>query len=227
VLKLVIGNKNYSSWSMRPWLQLRESGIAFEEVRIALFNGDGWRQELASFTPSGKVPVLLDGDLPIWDSLAICEYVREKDARAIGWPTDTAARGVARAVSAEMHSGFQALRNELPMNIRARRVLGVDDLSDACRADIARIDTLWCSARQRYGAEGPWLFGRLSIADLMYAPVATRFVTYGIAVSAEAQRFIEAVHGLASFRAWAADAAAETERLEFVDQLQAYPKSRD
>ncbi len=227
MLKLVIGNKNYSSWSMRPWLQLRESGIAFEEVRIALFSGDGWRQELASYTPSGKVPVLIDGELAIWDSLAICEYVHEKDARAIGWPTDLAARGVARAISAEMHSGFQALRNELPMNIRARRVLGVESLSAACRTDIARIDTLWCGARQRYGAEGPWLFGRLSIADLMYAPVATRFVTYGIAVSAEAQRFIEAVHGLASFRSWAADAAAETERLEFVDQLQAYPKSRD
>jgi glutathione S-transferase len=219
VLKLVIGNKNYSSWSLRPWLQLRESGIPFEEVRISLFRGDAWRQELASFTPSGKVPVLLDGDLAIWDSLAICEYVREKDSRAIGWPSDPASRGVARAISAEMHSGFQALRNELPMNIRARRALEVAALSDACRADIARIDTLWCSARQRYGGEGQWLFGRLSIADLMYAPVATRFVTYGISVSAEAQGFIDAVLGLASIRDWAADAAAESERLEFIEQL--------
>ena len=220
MLKLVIGNKNYSSWSLRPWLQLRESGIDFEEVRIPLFSGT-WRQDLAAVTPSGKVPVLLDGELAIWDSLAICEYVREKDVRAIGWPTDAASRGVARAVSAEMHSGFQALRSELPMNLRARRPLQMSKLSEACRADITRIDTLWCNARRRYGAGGPWLFGRLSIADLMYAPVATRFVTYGIPVSPEAQRFMEAVLGLESFRAWAAAAEAETERLEFIEQLHA------
>ena len=196
MLKLVIGNKNYSSWSLRPWLQLRESGIPFEEVRIPLFSEGDWRREITSFTPAGKVPALMDGELAVWDSLAIMEYVREKEGKAIGWPTSPSARAVARAVSAEMHSGFAAVRSELPMNIRARVPHTPGELSEACRADIARIDALWCNARQRYGVDGPWLFGRISIADLMFAPVATRFVTYGIAVSDEAQRFVDGVLAL-------------------------------
>jgi len=226
VLKLVIGNKNYSSWSLRPWLQLRESGIPFEEIRVPLFSEGAWREEIAAFTPAGKVPVLIDGDLAVWDSLAICEYVREKEGKAIGWPTAPSARAVARAVSAEMHSGFAALRAELPMNIRTRRPLALDTLSETCRNEIARVDALWCSARERYGLEGPWLFGRLSIADLMYAPVASRFVTYEIPVSAEAQRFVEGIHGLASFREWAEAAEAESERLDFIDERGSYPRDR-
>jgi glutathione S-transferase len=226
MLKLVIGNKNYSSWSMRPWLQLKESSIPFEEVRIPLFSGGSWKQEIAGFTPAGKVPALVDGDVAVWDSLAIMEYVREREGKAIGWPTAPNVRAVARSVSAEMHSGFTALRSELPMNIRMRKPRRPEELSDACRADIARVDALWSSARQRYGNDGPWLFGRLSIADLMFAPVATRFVTYGIAVSAEAQRFVDQIHTLPSLREWSEGAANETERLDFIDNLQPYPKDR-
>jgi glutathione S-transferase len=219
MLKLVIGNKNYSSWSLRAWLYLRESGVPFEEIRIPLFSGPGWRDRLAEYTPAGRVPVIVDGDLSVWDSLAICEYVREKETGAVDWPFDARARAHARSVSAEMHSGFLGIRNELPQNIRARRTFELSKLSEGCRAEIGRIDQLWRDARESYGAEGPWLFGRFSIADVMYAPVALRLVTYSIALSSEAQHFVDQVQALDSIREWSRQAAEERESLHFIDEV--------
>ncbi len=219
MLKLIIGNKNYSSWSLRAWLCLRESRIPFEEIRIPLFSGTTWRDELAKYTPAGRVPVLVDGDLSVWDSLAICEYVRERETGAVGWPVDLRARTHARSVVAEMHSGFFGVRNELPQNLRARRPLALAELSEACRNEIRRIDELWTDARQCYGDSGPWLFGQFSIADVMYAPVALRFVTYSIPLSCEAQKFVDRVQELDSVREWSRDSAKESESLRFIDEL--------
>lgn len=219
MLKLVIGNKNYSSWSLRAWLHLRESRVSFEEIRIPLFSGPGWRDRLAEYTPAGLVPVIVDGDLSVWDSLAICEYVREKETGAVDWPSDLRARAHARSVSAEMHSGFLGIRNELPQNIRARRALEPSDLSEGCRAEVGRIDQMWREARERYGSYGPWLFGQFSIADVMYAPVALRFVTYSIPLSSEAQHFVDQIQALDSIREWSLQSAEERESLRFIDEL--------
>ena len=219
MLKLVIGNRNYSSWSLRAWLYLRQSGVPFEEIRIPLFSGSRWRDQLAEYTPAGRVPVILDGDLSVWDSLAICEYVREKEADAVDWPSDVRARAQARSVSAEMHSGFLGIRNELPQNIRARRALEPSELSEGCRAEVGRIDQIWRDAREDYGNRGPWLFGQFSIADVMYAPVALRFVTYSIPLSSEARHFVDQVQALDSIREWCLESAEERESLQFIDDL--------
>ena len=225
MLELIIGNKNYSSWSLRAWLYLRESGVPFEEVRIPLFSGTGWLEQLARYTPAGRVPVLVDGDLSVWDSLAICEYVREREAGAVGWPAGVRARAHARSVVAEMHSGFLGIRNELPQNIRARRPLELSQLSEGCRDEVRRIDQLWSEALGTHGDRGPWLFGQFSIADVMYAPVALRFVTYSIRLSSEAQQFVDQVEKLDSIREWSRESAEERESLEFVDDL-ASPSSQ-
>lgn len=217
-LKLVIGNKNYSSWSLRPWLHLRESRIPFEEVRIALFR-DGFRDRLRQYTPAGRVPVLVDDDLHVWDSMAIIEHVRERFPEALGWPTDATARAMARSISAEMHAGFLAVRDELPQNLRVRRPRQLSSLSEGCRAQIARIDEMWTTARREHGEEGPWLFGEMSIADVVYAPVALRFVTYGIPVGEESQGFVDSVCGLASVQEFVDGARAEPEHLDFIDDL--------
>jgi glutathione S-transferase len=222
LLKLVIGNKNYSSWSLRPWLHLRESGIEFEEVHISLFSDGDWRDELSRYTSAGRVPVLVDGDLHVWDSLAIIGHVLERHGHeegVVGWPRDAGARAMARSISAEMHSGFLAIRDELPQNLRVRRLLALEDLSDACRSQVARVDEIWTSARERFGHDGPWLFGEMSVADMMYAPVALRFVTYGIGVGAQSQAFVDAVGGLESVRDFVAAARAEPEHLDFIDDL--------
>jgi len=219
MLKLVIGNKNYSSWSLRAWLYLRESGVSFEEIRIPLFSGPRWRDRLAEYTPAGRVPVIVDGDLSVWDSLAICEYVRERETSAVDWPSDVRARAHARSVSAEMHSGFLGIRNELPQNIRARRALEPSELSEGCRAEVGRIDQIWRHTRGRYGNHGPWLFGKFSIADVMYAPVALRFITYSIPLSSEAQHFVDHVQALDSIREWCLQSAEERESLQFIDEL--------
>ncbi|HEY9886998.1 MAG TPA: glutathione S-transferase family protein, partial [Candidatus Obscuribacterales bacterium] len=191
-LKLVIGNKNYSSWSLRAWLYLTESQLAFEEIRLALFT-EQWQAEIGRYTPAGKVPVLIHDGLTVWDSLAIMEYVRETFPQAVGWPSDRAARAHARAIAAEMHSGFVAIREELPQNLRVCQRRSRDDFSSTAQAEIARVETLWTEGLQRYG--GPWLCGDFSIADVMYAPVALRFVTYGITLSPLAQQFVTAVQG--------------------------------
>ena len=217
-LELVIGNKNYSSWSLRAWLHLRESRIPFRETRIALFQ-DGFRETLERYTPAGRVPVLIDGDLPVWDSMAIIEHVRERFPEALGWPTDAAARAMARSIAAEMHAGFLAVRDELPQNLRARRPRPLESLSEACRGQIARIDEMWTTARREHGEEGPWLFGEMSIADIVYAPVALRFVTYGIPVGEESRGFVDAVCALDSVREFVDAARAEREHLDFIDDL--------
>jgi glutathione S-transferase len=203
-LTLIIGNRNYSSWSLRPWLLLRHLALEFDEQQILLDQPDS-EQRLRAANPAGRVPALRHGPLLVWDSLAICEYLCELAGR--GLPADRAARALARSVSAEMHSGFQALRTQWPLNARAtgRRTPG----TPALEQDIARIDAIWCECRNRFGAQGPWLFGEFSVADAMYAPVVLRFRTYGAEVSALAQQYALTVLADAPLQEWLAAAAAE------------------
>jgi len=208
-LQLVIGNKAYSSWSLRPWLLLRESGIAFDEILIPLYQPDSPRK-IRERSPSGRVPALIDGGTTIWDSLAICEYVAEKFPKAKGWPDDERARAIARSVCAEMHSGFAAVRTELPMNLRGRRT-GVTP-SETARAEIDRIFDIWSDCRRQFGTGGKFLFGRFGIADAMYAPVVTRFATYGVALSGAVRDYSEAIQALPSLKEWT-QAAREEDRV--------------
>jgi glutathione S-transferase len=210
-LTLIIGNKNYSSWSMRPWLLLRQAGIPFDEVRIPLYV-PGSEIDLAKWSPSGKVPALHDGEIRVWDSLAICEYLAERFPEHNLWPVDAAARAVARSVSAEMHAGFGALREHMSMNIRARYP-GQGRTPD-CLADIERILAIWTDCRARFGSSGDFLFGRFGIADAMFAPVVLRFETYGVALEGAAGAYAEAIRALPALREWVADAVAEAERIE-------------
>ncbi len=216
-LKLVIGNKNYSSWSMRPWLALRAGGIAFDEIFIPLYTGEADKNRILAFTPSGKVPALVDGDVTIWDSLAIIEYAAERFPQARLWPEDRAARAHARSISAEMHSGFMALRNECGMNLH--RPVGAIALSADARANIARIQQIWIECRERYGKSGPFLFGSFSGADAMFAPVVHRFRTYAIEIAPAARDYMAAMMALPAFQEWTRAALAETlviERFETV-----------
>lgn len=192
-MKLIIGNKNYSSWSLRGWLACKQSGLHFEEITVPLY-GDEWDEQRTSndLAPShGKVPILWDGDAVVWDSMAIVEYLADKVGRDRFWPKADDARAMARSMVAEMHSSFFALRRACPMNIRMR-VEGVT-LGDDVRVDIVRILTLWAEARARFGRGGPFLFGTFSAADVFYAPVVSRFLTYGIGVPGFAQAYMEAV----------------------------------
>ena len=213
--KLIIGNKNYSSWSLRAWLFLTESGLSFEEIRLPLFT-DAW-QQISQYTPAKRVPVLLDGDIRVWDSSAIYGYVRSHYPSATGWPTAPPAEATARSITAEMHSGFLGIREQLPQNIRARIPVMRSNLTPTTQQEIDRVEHMWTQAYETYG--GPWLFGDFSLADVAYAPVALRFVTYQIQILPGAQPFIDAVQGLASIQAWAAASAAESEVLSFIDQL--------
>lgn len=213
--KLVIGNKNYSSWSMRPWLALRANDIAFDEILIPLYTGEADKRRILDFTGSGKVPAMIDGDVTIWDSLAIIEYVAEKFPQARLWPEDRAARAHARSIAAEMHSGFMALRNECGMNLH--RPVRAIALSADARANVARIEQIWSECRLRYGGRGPFLFGAFGAADAMYAPVVHRFLTYAIEVAPEARVFMEAMMALPAFQEWTRAGLAETlviDRLE-------------
>ena len=207
-LTLVIGNKNYSSWSMRPWVALRAAGIAFDEVFIPLYTGDADKQRILDFHASGKVPVLVDGDVTVWDSLAIIEYAAERFPEAGLWPQDRASRAHARSISAEMHSGFAALRNECGMNLH--RPVGAIALSAEAHADIARIQQIWTDCRKRYGKPGPFLFGAFGGADAMFAPVVHRFRTYAIEVEPELRDYMEAMMSLPAFQEWTGAALAET-----------------
>jgi glutathione S-transferase len=211
-LKLVIGNKNYSSWSMRPWLALRANNIAFDEVFIPLYTGDADKQRILDFTHSGKVPALIDGDITIWDSLAIIEYVAERFPQARIWPDDRARRAHARSISAEMHSGFAALRNECGMNLH--RPVRAVALSTDARANIARVEQIWTECRERYGKFGPFLFGAFGGADAMFAPVVHRFRTFAIAVVPEAQAYMDTMMALPAFQEWTSAALAETLTIE-------------
>jgi len=211
---LVIGNKAYSSWSMRPWLLMKEAGLAFDEVRIPLYQ-EGHDRKIREYSPAGRVPVLVDGAVTVWDSLAICEYLAERHAEKNLWPAAAAARAHARAVSAEMHAGFAALRSNMGMNVR-RSFPGVGMTPEVAK-DIARIEQLWDDCLQRYG--GPFLFGAFGIADAMYAPVTTRFRTYAVGLSAVAQRYADLLLALPAVAEWYAAAHAETEVLpQFEDR---------
>ena len=208
-LTLVIGNKNYSSWSMRPWLAMRASGIAFEEVFIPLYTDNrADKDRILSFSRSGKVPSLVDGDITVWDSLAIIEYLAERFPEAKLWPQDRAARAHARSISAEMHSGFLPLRNECGMNLH--RPVGAVTLSEDTRANIARIEEIWTDCRTRYGRGGAFLFGAFTAADAMYAPVVHRFRTYAIKVGSLAQAYVETMMALPAFAEWTKAGLAET-----------------
>jgi glutathione S-transferase len=205
---LVIGNKNYSSWSLRAWLLMRQAGLPFREVRIALYTQES-KAEIGKHSPSGKVPVLLDGALAVWDSLAICEYLAERHPDLELWPARVSDRALARSVSAEMHSGFRALRSEMSMN--CRRLLPGLGRTVEVAADIDRIQRIWAECRTAHAAEGPFLFGRFTIADAMYAPVVLRFRTYAVGLNPLPREYADAVLALPALQSWLADAAAETE----------------
>ena len=192
-MKLVIGNRAYSSWSFRGWLAVKQSGLEFEELVVPLYD-EAWeqRREGDEFSPSqGKVPILWDGDTVVWDSLAIIEFLAERVGREVYWPEEIGARAMARSMAAEMHSGFASLRRELPMNVR--RSYAKQELSEEVRQDIDRILQTWAQARARYGGTGDFLFGNWSAADIMFAPVVTRFITYGVAVPSFAGIYMKAV----------------------------------
>ena len=193
-MKLVIGNKNYSSWSLRGWLAVKQSGLGFEEILVPMV-GEGWEQRKQGDNglqaSSGRVPILWDEDVIVWDSMAIMEYLSDKVGRDRFWPKDDAARGMARSMVAEMHSAFAALRREMPMNMR-KRFTGVT-ITPECEADIVRVLQLWAEARARHGAGGPFLFGTFGAADIAFAPVVSRFLSYGVGVPGFAQSYMEAV----------------------------------
>jgi len=207
-LKLVIGNKNYSSWSMRPWLALRASNIPFEEIFVPLYTGAADKQRILDFSRAGKVPILIDGDITIWDSLAIIEYVAERFPEKRLWPEHPAERAHARSVAAEMHSGFAALRNECGMNLH--RPVRAIELSDDARANIARVEEIWADCRERYRRSGPYLFGSFGAADAMFAPVVHRLRTYAIAVTKETQAYMDTMMALPAFAGWTKAGLAET-----------------
>ena len=204
MLTLVVGAKNYSSWSLRAWLALRAAGIEFGEVVIPLDRPET-KAEIARRSPSGRVPVLRDGDLTVWDSLAIIEYAAERFPEARLWPADRISRATARSVSAEMHAGFQALRAQLPMNLK--RPPAPRGLTAEAEADIARVKEIWRACRA--GRTGPYLFGAFSGADAIYAPVVTRFETYRVPVDPETRAYMDAILGLPAFREWREAALAE------------------
>lgn len=211
-LSLVIGNKNYSSWSMRPWLFLKYHGMPFTEIRIPLYREDS-KDQLLNYSPSGKVPVLLDGESKVWDSLAILEYLAERFPQTQGWPEDTALRAQARSLAAEMHSGFTALRANCSMD--CRRLPEAKPLPNAVMADIARIVEIWRLCRLQHSQAGPWLFGRFTIADAMFAPVAIRFHSYQIKLNDEAQSYLETILENEAVKDWIAAGRLETEVIEF------------
>ena len=207
-LKLVIGNKNYSSWSMRPWVLLRQAGIEFEEVRLK-FADDNRVIGVERWSPNRQVPVLFVNGERVWDSLAISEAVAELFPRKNLWPENSQARALARSVCAEMHSGFRSLRAAMPMNIRASHP--GKGMNDEVRRDIDRIVALWDECRERFGSPGDLLFGHFTIADAYYAPVAMRFVTYGPSLPSSAQRYVDVVRSLPAVVAWISAALSETE----------------
>ena len=217
-MKLILANKAYSSWSMRPWLLMRVFDLAFDE-RVIPLDEPGSAAEIRLINPAGKVPVLLDGDLKIWDSLAIVEYLAEKYSDLPLWPRDTEARAVARSMAAEMHSGFMALRRNLPMNMRrAPKPARLDAAAAATvTVEVARIEAVWAEARGRFGADGPFLFGAFGAADAMYAPVVNRLHAYAVPVSDETRLYMSAMMALPAWRDWQAEADAEGWHLERID----------
>ncbi|MBV8144962.1 MAG: glutathione S-transferase family protein [Gammaproteobacteria bacterium] len=201
---LIIGNKNYSSWSLRAWLFMKHAGLEFEEILVPL-DAPASREQLERYSPSGRVPVLHHGKLAVWDSFAICEYVAELTGR--GWPRAQEARAVARSVCAEMHAGFTTLRSLWPMNARARNRRTA--VTAGLEADVERIDEIWNDCRSRFGGDGPWLFGDYSVADAMYAPVVLRFNTYGAHISQTARWYMASVLEDGALQDWLSAAKQE------------------
>jgi glutathione S-transferase len=204
-LTLIIGNKKYSSWSLRPWIAMKVAGIPFDEKVVQLYTPQT-RASLLRFSPTAKAPVLLDGESRIWESLAILEYLAERFPDAGLWPSQTAARAHARVISAEMHAGFAPLRSHCPMNLARKRARA---LTEEVVEDVQRIDALWADSRERFGEGGPFLFGKFSSADAMFAPVATRIVSYELDVGAVSQRYVEAITTLPAFQEWKIAGLAE------------------
>jgi glutathione S-transferase len=208
MMRLIIGNKNYSSWSFRPWIAMKALGIPFEEVLIPFGTPVGnpeFKGKLAEYTPAGLVPVLIDGDVQVWETLAILEYLAETFPDKHLWPADRKQRAEARALSSEMHAGFSALRGECPVNFR--RPVRERALSDGARANVKRIEAMWSGARARYG--GPFLFGNFCAADAMYAPMVARVFTYGIKINRDALAYVEAMMALPAWSEWKAAALKE------------------
>ena len=203
-MKLLIANRNYSSWSLRPWLVLKHFGIPFED-EVTPLSGEGWRELLAQKSPTGRVPVLFDGDLVVPETIAIIEYLADRHPDKPIWPADVAQRALARAAAAEMHAGFQSLRSHAPMNLRASHPGKVN--VDTVRRDLHRLEALWGPLLDRSG--GPFLFGAFTAADAMFAPVATRIRTYALPVSDQAAEYVEAIYGLPAFQEWLALALRE------------------
>ncbi|HYD81233.1 MAG TPA: glutathione S-transferase family protein [Paucimonas sp.] len=219
-LTLIIGNKNYSSWSMRPWVAMKAFGISFEEVRIALRRPET-STKIVHYSAAGRVPVLIDGEITVWDSLAICEYLAEQFPEKNLWPRDVAARAMARSICAEMHSGFTGLRSDMWMNIRAR--FPGKGRTMAAQADIGRISEIWETCLSRSGPRG-YLFGDFSIADAYFSPVVMRFRTYGVSLGPALDAYAARVAAHPAVARWIAEAEAETER---VAELDSYPDSSD
>lgn len=207
-LSLIIGNKNYSSWSLRPWLFLRYHNIGFSEIKIPLYREDS-KPKLLNYSPAGKVPVLLDDGVRIWDSLAILEYLAERFPETRAWPEDIAERALARSLAAEMHSGFSHLRNHCGMN--CRRVPNPIPLTEAVQADISRITQIWQQCRGQFSNSGPWLFGRFTIVDAVYAPVALRFYSYAINTDPVARAYQDTVRELPAVKDWISAGKIESE----------------
>jgi glutathione S-transferase len=205
-LKLIIGNKNYSSWSMRPWIAMRVAGIPFEETVISL-NAADFKKQVGAVSGTGKVPVLIDDKVQVWESLAILEYLAEKFSAAGLWPADAAARAHARAIANEMHGGFLPLRRLLPMNMW--RPVIKRDLTPEAETNVARVEAMWADCQARFGQGGPFLFGGFGAADAMYAPVVARFHTYAVAVGTGTRAYMDAVMALPAWREWHAGALKE------------------
>jgi glutathione S-transferase len=205
-LRLIIGNKNYSSWSFRPWIAMKVADIPFDEEVISL-NAPDFKARVTKVSGTGKVPALTDGDVQVWESLAILEYLAEKWPQARLWPSDPAARAQARAIAAEMHAGFVPLRRELPMNFW--RPVKSRALTPEAQANVRRIDGMWTDCRNRFGVGGSFLFGAFGAADAMYAPVVSRFATYGVEVSPGARNYMDAVMALPAWAEWRAAALKE------------------
>ena len=204
--RLIIGNKLYSSWSLRPWLLMKALGLAFEETLVQLRQPDT-KSRLLQYSPAGKAPILIDGDTTVWESIAIIEYLAEKHPEAGVWPRDARARAHARAICAEMHAGFSGLRQACPMNLGKR--FAARDRGEAVAQDIARVTEIFRGTRSQFGTHGPFLFGDFSGADAMYAPVVTRFETYSIPVDDVTRAYMDAVLQHPAFRAWREAALAE------------------
>ena len=215
-MKLIIGNKKYSSWSFRPWFLLKMAGIPFEEKLIYIRKKDSY-EKIRRYSPGGRVPALADGKVTVWESLAICEYLAEKFYKKDLWPKDPQAKAIARSISNEMHAGFQALRNHLPCHFFAR----YKDFTvpPEAQLDIDRILEIWSGCRKKWGKGGLFLFGKLSVADAMYAPVVFRFLAYGVKVDAVSREYMDTIVSLPASREWVRAAQAETEIIPAYENL--------